>query len=159
MPSAPLVWFLVGLAFLGIELASPTLVLIFFGIGAWATALAALADTSLSVQLVCFMLVSILSLLLLRRHLRSVFGGRAHGPGPEDDSAPPHPLAGRVGVVSRPIAQGMAGEVDIDGSFWRAVSTGPIAAGAQVRVLGTQAGDGLLLRVEQVEQTGTQAGA
>ena len=39
------------------------------------------------------------------------------------------------------------GEVSIDGSFWRAVAETEIHEGRPVRVLGTQPGDALMLRV------------
>lgn len=77
--SAPLLWFLLGLAFLLIELMAPTLVLIFFGAGAWVTACVALLGLSLNWQLVTFIFVSLFTLLFLRRHLRAVFGGGPTG--------------------------------------------------------------------------------
>ena len=61
--SAPLLWFLLGLAFLLIELMAPTLVLIFFGAGAWVTACVALLGLSLNWQLVTFIFVSLFTLL------------------------------------------------------------------------------------------------
>ena len=69
--NAPLLWFLLGLFFLFVELLAPTLVLVFFGAGAWVTACAALLGLPPAWQLVLFILVSLLTLLLLRRHLRS----------------------------------------------------------------------------------------
>ena len=149
--NAPLLWFLLGLAFLLVELMAPTLVLIFFGAGAWVTACAALLDLPLNWQFVLFILVSLLTLLLLRRHLRAVFGGRAHRVDDQGAHAPSHPLTERVGVVSKTLRPGEVGEVSIDGSFWRAVAETEIHAGRAVRVLGTQPGDALLLRVTPSE--------
>lgn len=148
--SAPLLWFLLGLAFLLVELAAPTLVLIFFSAGAWVTACAALLGLPPAWQLVLFILVSLLTLLVLRRHLRAVFGGRAHRAADADAQgghAPGHPLTGRVGLVSKALRPGEVGEVSIDGSFWRAVADEEIHAGRAVRVLGTRPDDALLLRV------------
>ncbi|MGE9984665.1 NfeD family protein [Desulfovibrio sp. SGI.169] len=154
--SAPLLWFLLGLVFLFVELMAPTLVLIFFSAGAWVTACAALLDIPPDWQLVLFILVSLLTLLLLRRHLRAVFGGRARRAADADADAqgghaPDHPLTGRVGVVSKTLRPGEVGEVSIDGSFWRAVAETEIHAGRAVRVLGARPGDALLLRVDAAE--------
>ncbi len=145
--SAPLLWFLLGLAFLLIELMAPTLVLIFFGAGAWVTACVALLGLSLNWQLVTFIFVSLFTLLFLRRHLRAVFGGRAHRVDDQGGHAPTHPLTNRVGTVSKTLRPGEVGEVSIDGSFWRAVAETDIHEGRPVRVLGTQPGDALMLRV------------
>ena len=150
----PLLWFLLGLAFLAVELAYPTLVLGFFGIGAWVAACAALTGLAVGWQVVVFIAASLLALRLLRRRFRHVFGGRseaatdAHDYGGSGETPPPHPLAGHVGVVSKPIRPGERGEVRIDGSFWRATAREPIPEGREVRVLGGSPEDSLLLRVE-----------
>ena len=88
--NAPLLWFLLGLVFLFVELLAPTLVLVFFGAGAWVTACAALLGLPPAWQLVLFILVSLLTLLLLRRHLRAVFGGRAQRAADADEACRGH---------------------------------------------------------------------
>ena len=150
----PLFWFLLGLVFLAVELACPTLVLGFFGIGAWVAACAALTGVAVGWQVVVFIAASLLALRLLRRRFRHVFGGRAeaaanaHDYGGSGETPPPHPLAGHVGVVSRAIRPEERGEVRIDGSFWRATAREPVPEGCEVRVLGGSPEDSLLLRVE-----------
>ena len=89
--SAPLLWFLLGIAFLLIELMAPTLVLIFFGAGAWVTACVALLGLSLNWQLVTFIFVSLFTLLFLRRP----FARRFRRPGPTGSmtrAAMPRPI-------------------------------------------------------------------
>lgn len=155
----PLLWFLLGLAFLAVELVNPSLVSCFFGIGAWVAACASLADLSLGWQAVIFMGASLLSLVLLRRRFRHVFGGRsetasnAHDYGGSGEKAPPHPLAGHTGLVSKAIRPDGRGEVHIDGSFWRATAQKPIPQGREVRVLGAAAEDSLLLLVKPLADT------
>ena len=56
----PLLWFLLGTAFLAVELAYPTLVLGFFGIGAWVAACAALTGLAVGWQVVIFIAASLL---------------------------------------------------------------------------------------------------
>ncbi|WP_165078613.1 MULTISPECIES: NfeD family protein [unclassified Desulfovibrio] len=152
--SLPLTWFLLGVAFLAVELVNPTLVLGFFGIGAWVTACAALLGLATAWQIVLFIVASLLALRLLRRRFRHVFGGRAeaatdpHDYGGTGDAAPPHPLAGHTGRVSKPVRPDGRGEVRIDGSFWRAVAPVYIPEGREVRVLGAMPEDSLVLRVE-----------
>ena len=158
--SVPLLWFLLGVAFLGVELVNPTLVLGFFGIGAWVTACAALLGLGLAWQVVLFMAASLLALRLLRRRFRHVFGGRAeaatdpHDYGGSSGAAPPHPLAGHTGRVSRPLRPDGRGEVRNDGSFWRAVAPVYIPEGREVRVLGAEPEDSLVLRVEPLTGDG-----
>ena len=152
--SPSLIWFLAGLAFLAAELATPTLMLGFFGIGAWVTALLALTGLPVGWQVAIFIAASLLALRLLRRRFRHVFGGRAeaatdpHDYGGSGYCAPPHPLAGHTGRVSKPVRPDGRGEVRIDGSFWRAVAQEYIPEGREVRVLGAMPEDSLVLRVE-----------
>ena len=142
-----LVWFLLGLTFLGVELMAPHLVLIFFGAGAWIAALIALMGGGLIWQLSGFIIFSIASLLLLRRHLAGVFGGKTHETcSAADGHAPEHPLTGRLGIAPRAFHPGEVGEVQVDGSFWRATAETTIPEGP-VRVLGVLPENVLILRV------------
>ncbi len=146
-----LLWFLLGIVFLLAELATPTTVLLFFGVGAWAAAAAALLGLTTGWQLAAFMVVSLLTLIFLRRHLRAVFGGRSHKAVPEN-SQQAHPLSGRQGTVSKTLHPGQVGEVSIDGSFWRAVAQSESPQGRPVRVLGALPADALILRVAPLEE-------
>lgn len=151
--SLPLLWFLLGFVFLAVELAAPTMVLCFFGIGAWVTACVALTGLAAGWQVALFIVASFVALRLLRQRFRHVFGGRAEtarnalASGGGDEMPPPHPLTGRTGVVSKGIRPEERGEVRIDGSFWRATAREPIPEGREVRVLGGSREDSLLLRV------------
>ncbi len=147
--SASLLWFLLGLAFLGAELLTPTQVLLFFGVGAWAAALAALMDLGINIQLVVFATVSIATLIFLRRRLRTIFGGRSRRTDDNglSEAAPPHPLQGQSGTVSRDIMPNQMGEVYVGGSFWRAVADIPLTKDAPITVLDALPDDTLTLRV------------
>ena len=154
--NAPLLWFILGAAFFVAELMTPAMVLLFFGVGAWAAALAALMGLGFAWQLITFICLSLLTLLFLRRRLRAVFGGRAHRVpagncnGHGEESCTTHPLAGRQGVISKVVYPGKIGEVSIDGSFWRATAHEHITAGSPVLVLGADPGNALVLRVQPV---------
>ena len=154
--NAPLLWFIVGVAFFVAELMTPAMVLLFFGVGAWASALAALLGMDLAWQIVVFICISLLTLLFLRRRLRAVFGGRssrnpsANCDGQDEEQCAPHLLTGRQGVVSKALRPGQVGEISIDGSFWRATAHEHIAAGSPVLVLGADPDNALVLRVQPV---------
>jgi membrane protein implicated in regulation of membrane protease activity len=132
------------------ELATPVIVLIFFAFGAWAAAVAAGLGYGLDWQLGTFIAVSIVSLVLLRRHARAFFSGRAKSG--TDDGA--HPMAGRSGVVSKIITAFEPGEITLGGSFWRATADRPVDCGEQVRVLGALPDDALTLFVEPLRPHG-----
>ncbi|MBO4300078.1 MAG: NfeD family protein [Desulfovibrio sp.] len=147
--NAPMLWFLLGLAFLGTELLAPTQVLLFFGVGAWAAALSALTDFGINIQLVVFIVVSIATLIFLRLRMRTIFGGRSRRT--EDnglsEAEQPHPLQGHTGIVSRNIIPNQVGEVYVGGSFWRAVANISLPKDSPIKVLGALPDDTLTLRV------------
>ena len=146
--SAALIWFITGLFFLGIDLALPPLVLMFFGIGAFAASLGDFFGLGLQAELLVFIVVSLLSLVILRRKLAAIFGGASVSKtGLESVS---HPLGGRLGRVSKKLGPEEIGEIEVDGSFWRAKASESIGMGTQVRVRAVSKDDALLLEVERV---------
>jgi membrane protein implicated in regulation of membrane protease activity len=148
--SGTVLWVLGGVLCALMELAAPLMVVIFFAFGAWAAAVAAWLGYGLDWQLGSFITVSILSIALLRKHAKAFFSGRAKSG--EDEGA--HPMIGRKGVVSKMITPFEPGEVNIGGSFWRAVAARPIDLGEQVRVLNALPDDALTLHVEPVRPNG-----
>src|SRR3972149_1153274 len=80
-----LVWFLAGIAGILLELAVPGFVIVFFGLGCWGAAVvAAFAPAAYSAQVVVFLIVSVASLMTLRKVAMRVFVGRSEGPETED---------------------------------------------------------------------------
>lgn len=144
--SAGVIWFLVGGAFFLSELFSPVFVLFFFGIGAWAAGLATFFTSSLPVALLVFCVVSVATLLALRRGLVRVFTGRSRLAGDAPDESA-NLNKGKLGTISKPIHPPHAGEVSLGGSFWQAVCHVPVPMGITVRVIGHVVGDELILRV------------
>lgn len=143
--SAPVVWFVLGAALWLAEVFSPIFIMFFFGMGAFAAALATLAGAALSTALGVFAAVSVLSLLLLRRVLVRTFqGNRRVAEQGEGGSS----RQGRLGVVTRAIRPGEVGEISLEGSYWRAVcDEAELSEGVAVEVLGHVPHDELLLRV------------
>ena len=116
------IWFLIGLGLLLLELVLPGLVILFFGVGAWVTALVcAITDINLNWQIFIFLVASLLGLVLLRRYLKKRFFGRTdketHG----------------------------AGKVEFKGTRWSARSDEPVSKGQWVTI---QSKDSLTLNVK-----------
>jgi len=120
MPVSPaLAWFLAGIACYVIELVLPGFILFFFGIGAWCVTLVLLImDVSLTTQLLVFLVCSLVTLVLLRSWLRTVFLG---GSTSEDDSVTMDQVPA-TGIVTEAILPPAEGLVKYGGSFWRAVA-------------------------------------
>lgn len=130
--SPVLLWFLAGILFLALELVLPGLIVFFFGLGAWCTALAVfLWPMPLAHQLLVFLSASLLALLLLRSALKKVFLGRTL-----ETDAMDRPLsAGTTGEVIEDIVPPAAGTVKYGGSFWQATADMPLTKGTIVRIV------------------------
>lgn len=159
--SAPTLWFLLGVAFFAAELFLPAFITFFFGLGAWAAALASGLGADLAFALIVFIGVAVGSLLLLRRMLVATFRGRSRlasgseneimgDAGSPEAETVPFMLTGKQATVSRLITPKEIGEVTVGGSFWRAVSDVEIPEGALVVILGHEKDNELLLRVRKI---------
>jgi len=145
MFSASLTWFLIGVVFLFAELAMPGLILIFFCFGSWVAALTLLfADVSVQVQLVVFLVSSLVLLFTLRKVFMRTFGGRLKD-GADKELA--DRAVGRQALVTTAIRPAAPGEIKFRGSFWRAAADVDIPEGATVVIEGPGSDDGLTFRV------------
>ena len=130
--SPVLAWFLLGIAFFVIELALPGFIIFFFGIGAWGTSLAVfLLDLPLSAQMGIFLVVSLVTLFLLRTYIRTVFLGSSQA---DDPSVRAQPVAD-TGVVTEDIVPPARGRVKYGGSFWQAYADSEIRSGSAVKII------------------------
>lgn len=124
-------WFLIGLILLLTELAFPGLIVIFFGVGAWITALFCLFfDISINFQLLVFLITSLVSLALLRK----VFRERFYNSNDEGDLEDEY--IGQTGVALINFTPDQIGKVTFKGSTWAAVTTEPVEAGQLVKITG-----------------------
>ncbi len=143
--TAPLLWFGAGVLFCILEMLVPAGAFLFFAAGCLAGWLAALAGAGLTVQILAAVAVCIISLLVLRRRLTAVFSGNKKADGEKACQ-----LTGTVGVVTAPVRPDVEGQVQVAGSYWRAVSEdGELGAGEEVRITGQAADDAMLLRVRR----------
>lgn len=144
--SPHLIWFLVGLALIISEFMLPGIILVFFGLGAWITAVAAWMGLTPGwpSQLLCFAISSVVLLVLLRRQFRNKFFGYVGDDHGLDDNI--DDFHGQVVLVTRAIGPGPdPGSVEYKGAPWEARSKHRIAAGQRAIIKSV---DGITLVVE-----------
>jgi membrane protein implicated in regulation of membrane protease activity len=125
------IWFLVGLGLLLLELVLPGLVILFFGAGAWVTALVcAITDVKLNVQILIFLVASLLGLILLRKYLKNRFFSRK-------DVETQDQLEEFIGHRAKAVIdfQDGLGKVEFKGTRWTARSTDDISKGQWVTIV------------------------
>jgi len=146
---AELIWFLAGLVLILLEFAAPGIVIVFFGAGAWLTALTTWfgLTNGLTSQLLLWAISSVLMLIVLRKRLADKFHGFETGQ--QNPMSNLDEFTGREVLVTQSIDPGhREGRVEFKGADWTAVSTEPIAAG---RLAIITAAEGLTLTVNPVQ--------
>ena len=120
-------WFITFILLLLIEIATVSLVSIWFVIGALAALITSIFTDSLWIQIIVFIIVSIISLLLTRPFVKKVKGY---------DVIPTNSdrVIGRIGEVTKKFGRNEYGEVKVYGNTWTACSDEVIHVGEKVRV-------------------------
>ena len=137
-----MVWFIIGLACVLAEFALPGLIIIFFGIGAWCSALLLLAfDFSGFFQILIFILCSILSLVFLRKRVSFK---------KEDAKDATEDFIGKRARAQESFTKGEFGKVFFKGTSWKAeiLSESIIKKGEYVKITGQES---LTLLVEPLK--------
>jgi membrane protein implicated in regulation of membrane protease activity len=147
--SPEIIWIILGIIFVFVEFFIPGLVIAFFGVGAFITALTTWMKitTSLPSQLLVFILSSVLFLVFLRKYVKRTFLGKTRG----DESERNFNIeVGKIVPVIEFIQPGeVGGKVRYMGTTWSATASEPIAPGESVEIIGN---DGLTLIVEKVKK-------
>jgi membrane protein implicated in regulation of membrane protease activity len=128
----------------------PGVILVFFGIGAWAAAVTTYfgLTASFQSQLLVFAVISILLLVVLRKWIKGKFYG--HVGDVQDQTKNLDEFSGqRVVVLEDVIPNKMEGAVEFKGARWRAVSDEHIKNGEMAIVTGV---DGIILKVRKIEE-------
>ena len=129
--SPELIWFLIGLVLIILEFALPGVITIFFGIGAWLVSLLCLIfDIPLNLQIILFIIVSIVSLVLLRKSVKRLFENRS-----EKEVDELHEYLDQKVTVITAISPDKPGRVEFRGSSWNAESDEDIPEGATVKII------------------------
>ena len=144
----PLAWFILGIVFLVLEACAPGIFLLFFGLGAWIAALAALAGLDLTTQVLAFIVAALAGLALFRNRLKKLLATRA-GRGEEtEDPVVAAQYLGREVMVIGEAAPGRPALVEMNGANWQARGEGEtLRLGDRVRVV---AREGLTLVVARI---------
>ena len=129
-----LLWFIAGLALLLTELFAPSLILMFFGLGAWiVTVLYLLFNIGLPAQLIVFAVSSIVLLVFLRKKLKPVFLGYVSSK--QNSGQNIDDFFEKEAVVLARIEPGKPGKVEFNGVDWDAVSDDTIDVDSRVRII------------------------
>ncbi|HUX95346.1 MAG TPA: NfeD family protein [Bacteroidales bacterium] len=126
-----LLWFLLGLVLFLLELVIPGFFIFFFGLGAWVTALICLiSEPSTNLQIIIFALVSVLSLLALRKMIQKKFFYHNESLSDEVEDE----FTGKEAVVIGNF-ENNRGKVEFKGTLWKAISDSPLMAGQSVIIV------------------------
>lgn len=148
--STPLIWFLVGVAFLIAELALPGFILIFFAAGCWIVAIISwLFTIDLTIQILIFMVSSLVLLFTLRKYSINVFKGQTRD---IIDDKYAESKIGKTAIVTKTIAPNLPGEIKVMGSYWRAIADVEIKEGSPVSIETQESEDGLTFKVKRIKE-------
>jgi len=130
---SPLYWLYAGVALIIVEVMTPGLVAIFFGLSALTMALITWLFPVLAQgwQWIGFSIFSILYIVLLRKSLKKVFSGEKEVSETLNDE-----FTGKLAVVVEEIAPNRPGRIELMGSTWTAEADAELPKGASVRVCG-----------------------
>ncbi len=150
LPFSPwLLWFLAGIAVMLAELVIPGFVIIFFGLGCLgAAAVAVFSPAAYSAQVFAFLLISVASLLTLRKVAMRIFVGCRESPGTTEDSG--NIPVGSIICLERDMEAGRVGRVRFRGGMWDAVSEEPLPAGSDAEITGVDHANRSCLRLKGV---------
>jgi membrane protein implicated in regulation of membrane protease activity len=132
-----LFWFILGFVFLFLEVLTPGIVFLFFGLGAWAvTAFLLFLPLPLYLQWVIFIALSLIFLVALRGKVNAIF--RKKEVGRSDSLREPlvaNQYIGREVVVVKDIRPEKPGVIELNGSNWQARSHSSLSEGANAKIV------------------------
>lgn len=129
-----LIWFVVGIAVSLSEMVMPGFIILFFGIGCLGAAvLAAVLPDAYTAQIATFIVVTVLSLVTLRKMAMRIFVGKselAQGEGSDQNF-----VRARV-TIEHELEPGQETQVRYRGSIWRASAAEHITANTEAEIVG-----------------------
>lgn len=135
-------WFTLFLVALVVEFSTAGLVSIWFALGALCTMGIAYLTENIFIQLVFFVIISLVSLILTKPLIKKF---KAFDVQPTNSDR----VIGKIADVTKDITPNNFGEVKIFGEYWTAISEEKIKVGTKVRV---KAIEGVKLIVEKEEE-------
>ena len=137
-----LTWMIVFIVLILLELCTVNLVSIWFAVGALASFVLSFWVSDVTWQIAMFVGVSFVSLLLTKKFVNKVRGGKIEATNLDR-------VIGQIGVVTEEITKLEPGEVKVDGKKWSAISSKKIKVGSKVEILSI---DGVKLNVKEVKE-------
>ena len=116
-----LFWFIIGLALFLCELIIPGFFIFFFGLGAWVTALVCMivnTDSITNWQILLFAIISVLSLIALRRIIQKKF---FYSKGNQSEEVEDE-FTGKEAMALNDFGPDNTGKVEFKGTTWKAES-------------------------------------
>ena len=138
------IWFLIELLLFILEIFLPGLIILFFGIGACLTALICLIfDLSVDIQILSFLLISIFSLVLLRKNIKKAFFKKVKN---KEDTLIDE-FIGKTAIAETDIQKGKPGKIIFKGTLWNAKSDKNVTKGQTVKIISKES---IVLNVEPI---------
>lgn len=143
-----LIWFLAGLGLIISELFVPGVILVFFGLAAWAVAGLSLLGlmASTPIQLVTFAALSLIFTVTLRRTLMRGFGRAPLAQLPANSDTEDEFTGKPVKVLTPFSSPGASGKVEFKGAEWKARSEDELAPGDPAEIVAV---DGITLLIRR----------
>jgi len=135
-------WLVLFVLLLVVELLTVNLVCIWFAIGALAAGLVSYFIDNMMIQVLIFIIISIIVLLLTKPFVEKLRKGKVVPTNLDR-------VIGKIGIVTEEITKLEPGEVKVDGKRWSALSNGKIEVGSKVEILSI---DGVKLHVKEIEE-------
>ena len=130
-----LFWFIIGLVLFLLELVIPGFFIFFFALGAWVTALVCLiGEPGINLQIVIFAIVSVLSLIGLRKIIQKKF---FYNESTESDDVEDE-FTGKEAIAVSDFNSENKGKVEFKGTTWNAESKAGIVKGQNVIITSKQ---------------------
>ena len=120
-------WLIVVIGLAILEMATTSLVSIWFVLSGLLAMIAALFIKSLLIQVAIFVIFGLLFMLLTKKITKKIV--------PEKQRTNIDRIVGMIGIVTEKISKNHPGEVKVDGKRWTAISNKTIDVGSSVKVL------------------------
>ena len=141
------IWIIMGIALTVLEFVIPGVITIFFGFGALFTGILSIfLDIPLNGQIFIFLGSSVVSLVLFRKYLKSIFVG--HKQDNPDTTRNISEHVGQKAVARSKISPNKRGTVLYNGTVWEAESVEDIEKGETVQIIGL---DSIVLKIVKID--------
>lgn len=135
-------WLVLFIVLVLVELMTVNLLTLWFALGAIASFFVSLVCDNVSLQMGVFVLVSVISLVILRNILMKVKNKKMIPTNLDR-------VIGDAGIVTEEINPFGIGEVKVDGKRWSAISDKKIEVNSKVRILAIE---GVKLKCQKIEE-------